>query len=330
MINIFFILNYFLINFLIIYFFKKLSSFFNVYDFPDNIRKFHKKKTSLFGGSIILLNLLLFYLLSVFLYNDLVLNINLKIFISGCLLFYLLGLIDDKKNLNSTLKFLFELLIAFVIVFYDESILIEKLYFSSLNKTLDLGNYSIFFTILCFVIFINALNMSDGINLQSGTYSLIIIFVLFIYSEEYLILSAIVFALLTFLYLNNKSKVFLGDNGTLLIGFILSYLIIHSAKSTNYINLSADKIFILMILPGLELIRLFILRIIKKRHPFSSDRHHIHHILLNNFKYDKVISIIILLSILPILFMFIFSEQLHLIITAFSIFYFIIIKKYEK
>ena len=330
MINIFFILNYFLINFLIIYFFKKLSSFFNVYDFPDNIRKFHKKKTSLFGGSIILLNLLLFYLLSLFLYNDLVLNINLKIFISGCLLFYLLGLIDDKKNLNSTLKFLFELLIAFVIVFYDESILIEKLYFSSLNKTLDLGNYSIFFTILCFVIFINALNMSDGINLQSGTYSLIIIFVLFIYSEEYLILSAIVFALLTFLYLNNKSKVFLGDNGTLLIGFILSYLIIHSAKSTNYINLSADKIFILMILPGLELIRLFILRIIKKRHPFSSDRHHIHHILLNNFKYDKVISIIILLSILPILFMFIFSEQLHLIITAFSIFYFIIIKKYEK
>ena len=330
MINIYFILNYLLINFLIIFFFKKLSSFFNVYDFPDNIRKFHKKKTSLFGGSIILLNLLLFYLLSLFFDNDLVLNINLKIFISGCLSFYLLGLIDDKKNLNSTLKFLLELLIAFVIVFYDESILIEKLYFSSLNKTLDLGNYSIFFTILCFVIFINALNMSDGINLQSGTYSLIIIFVLFIYSEEYLILSAIVFALLTFLYLNNKSKVFLGDNGTLLIGFILSYLIIHSAKSTNYIDLSADKIFILMILPGLELIRLFILRIIKKRHPFSSDRHHIHHILLNNFKYDKVISIIILLSILPILFMFIFSEQLHLIITAFSIFYFIIIKKYEK
>ena len=330
MINIFFILNYFLINFLIIYFFKKLSSFFNVYDFPDNIRKFHKKKTSLFGGSIILFNLLLFYLLSLFLDNDLVLNINLKIFISGCLLFYLLGLIDDKKNLNSTLKFLFELLIAFVIVFYDESILIEKLYFSSLNKTLDLGNYSIFFTILCFVIFINALNMFDGINLQSGTYSLIIIFVLFIYSKEYLILSAIVFALLTFLYLNNKSKVFLGDNGTLLIGFILSYLIIHSAKSTNYINLSADKIFILMILPGLELIRLFILRIIKKKHPFSSDRHHIHHILLNNFKYDKTVSIIILLSILPILFMFIFSKQLYLIITLFTIFYFIIIKKYEK
>ena len=330
MINIYFILSYFLINFLIIYFFKKLSSFFNIYDFPDNIRKFHKKKTSLFGGSIILLNLLLFYLLSLFLYNDLVLNINLKIFISGCLLFYLLGLIDDKKNLNSTLKFLFELLIAFVIVFYDESILIEKLYFSSLNKTLDLGNYSIFFTILCFVIFINALNMFDGINLQSGTYSLIIIFVLFIYSKEYLILSVIIFALLTFLYLNNKSKVFLGDNGTLLIGFILSYLIIHSAKSTNYINLSADKIFILMILPGLELIRLFVLRIIKKRHPFSSDRHHIHHILLNNFKYDKVISIIILLSILPILFMFIFSEQLYLIITLFTIFYYIIIKKYEK
>jgi UDP-GlcNAc:undecaprenyl-phosphate GlcNAc-1-phosphate transferase len=330
MINIFFILNYFLINFLIIYFFKKLSSFFNVYDFPDNIRKFHKKKTSLFGGSIILFNLLLFYLLSLFLDIDLVLNINLKIFISGCLLFYLLGLIDDKKNLNSTLKFLFELLIAFVIVFYDESILIEKLYFSSLNKTLDLGNYSIFFTILCFVIFINALNMFDGINLQSGTYSLIIIFVLFIYSKEYLILSAIVFALLTFLYLNNKSKVFLGDNGTLLIGFILSYLIIHSAKSTNYINLSADKIFILMILPGLELIRLFILRIIKKKHPFSSDRHHIHHILLNKFKYDKAVSIIILLSILPILFMFIFSKHLYLIITLFTIFYFIIIKKYEK
>ncbi len=330
MINFFTVLNLFLLNFLIIHFFKKLSSLFNIYDYPDKIRKFHKDKTSLFGGTIILLNLIFFCLLYFFLDNNLISNINLKFFTFGALLFYLLGLIDDKKDLNPNLKFLFEFLIAFLIVYFDKSILIEKLFFSSLDITISLGNYSQFFTILCFVIFINALNMFDGINLQSGTYSLLIILVLFVYSDENALLIAIIFGLISFLYLNNKSKVFLGDNGSLLIGFIISYLVIHSAKSTNYSILSADKIFILMILPGLELIRLFIIRILKKKHPFSSDRNHIHHILLNNFNQNKVILILNFLSILPIFFMFIFPKHLYLTIILFIILYYIITKKYEK
>ena len=61
-------------------------------------------------------------------------------------------------------------------------------------------------------------------------------------------------SLVAVLYLNYESKIFLGDSATYSLGFLISYLIITTAKDTGYVSLSADKIFILMMLPGLELI----------------------------------------------------------------------------
>jgi len=318
------------LNFFIILFSDKLIRKFNVYDYPNSIRKFHKKKTSLLGGTIIFVNLLLFIFINLVFKESIISNIYFTSFIIGSTLFYLLGLLDDKKDLNSNLKFIIEILIIIFLLLVDKNLLIKKIYFSSLDISINLGNYSYIFTTLCILIFLNALNMYDGINLQAGSYSLIIVLCLFLFSKNNLFLTIISLSLITFLYLNYKSKIFLGDSGTYLLGFIISYLIIYAAKETNYSHLSADKIFVLMMLPGLELIRLFAYRLRLKRHPFSSDRNHIHHILLEKLGYKNTIIFLIFSAILPILLMLLIVKHTHFVIFLFVLFYFFIINTYGK
>ena len=325
------IIFFFLINSFIIIFIDKLIYFFNIYDYPDTSRKFHKKKTSLLGGSIILLNLVIFYILNLYLNNQLINNINLNQLMIGVVLFYFLGLIDDKIDLSANLKFIFELLIVFLVITFDKNIIIERLFFSSLNINIFLGSYSFLFTTICIVIFLNALNMFDGMNGQAGFYSLIIFLTLmFFLREDLLFLTIIISSLIIFLYFNLKSKVFLGDNGTNLLGFLISYLIIISAKKNNYLLLSADQIFMLMILPGLELMRLFVARSLQRKHPFSSDRNHIHHKLLSRYSEVKSLVIILLLIITSVVFLFFFNNLLYLFIIIYTFFYLLIIKMNDK
>ena len=315
------LINFIIFNLLIIIFVNKLILFFNIYDYPDSSRKFHKKKTSLFGGTIILLNITLYCLISFLFDLSLVKNINLVQFYVGSLLFYLLGLMDDKYDLNSNLKFFLGVLISFFVILIDQNILIDKLVFSSLDLIVNIGRYSYIFSIICIIIFINALNMFDGINLQSGTYCFIVISSLFFFSEQTNLLIIINISLLFFLYLNYNSKVFLGDSGTHLLGFVIAYIVINSAQNSEYLLLTADKIFLIMFLPGLELIRLFFHRITQKRHPFSSDRNHIHHILLKNFSENQTLIILNLLIIIPIFFTIFFKNNYHFAIILLIIIY---------
>ena len=324
------IIFFIFINFFIFFFSEKLIKIFNTYDNPDRKRKFHKKKTSLFGGSIILINCLLFFVINLFFFDNFEnYDTFLNTFILGCVFFYCLGLYDDKKNLNYNYKFFIELIFLILLTFYNKEIVIEKIYLDSLNYEINLGKFSQIFTILCFLIFLNAFNMLDGINLQVGLYSLIIFFNLLILSEKQQLLIILIIALIPFLFLNYKSKVFFGDNGTLLLGFVISYLVITTAKETNYQILTADKIFVLMMLPGFELIRLFLLRLRLKRHPFSSDRMHIHHIFIKKYGDIKTIIYIQLFSVVPIILMSIFPKHIFIII-LFSIITYVYLTINEK
>tara|TARA_B100000886_G_scaffold62688_1_gene38882 strand:+ start:915 stop:1910 length:996 start_codon:yes stop_codon:yes gene_type:complete len=318
------------LNFFIVLSHQKLITFFNIYDIPDKKRKFHKTRTSLFGGSIILINLIVFIFLDYIFQLQSITSLVFPYFILGCLFFYIFGLVDDKKDLNSNFKFAIEISIIFLLLLFDKNILIEKIYFYSLDFSIDLGRYSFLFTVLSITIFINALNMFDGINLQNGSYCLIIISSLFFYSQFDLFLACLIISLITFLYLNYKSKLFLGDNGTYLLGFLISYIIIYTAKVDNYIILSADKIFIIMLLPGLDLIRLFITRLIKKRHPFSPDTNHIHHILLKKFGFKKTIFFLALFTSVGNLMAHLFDNHLILIIITLILIYIISLYMNEK
>ncbi len=144
----------------------------------------------------------------------------------------------------------------------------------------------------------NAFNMFDGINLQSSSYALFVFCNFLIFFSDTLIIKILIIALMFFIFLNITNRSFLGDSGTLLLAFVISYFFI-KMYNMGYINY-ADNIILYMLIPGLDLIRLFILRIIEKRNPLSSDRMHIHHLLSKKYTQTKTLIIIFLLICFPI------------------------------
>ena len=104
---------------------------------------------------------------------------------------------------------LFLMILFLIILFnYDQSFIINELRFSFYDQTINLGKYSILVTLICYLLFINAFNMFDGINLQSIIFSLSIIF--FFISIKFLIFLNTLFLIpfLLFFYLNFKNQSF--------------------------------------------------------------------------------------------------------------------------
>ena len=319
-------LFFFSLNFIFIYYFDLISKFLNVYDFPDKKRKFHIKKTPLLGGTIILANLILLIPIIFFNFSNLTFFIDNKYFVSFFLpifLIFLIGIYDDKFSLTPYAKFFLIVIVLTLATYLDSDLLIKKIYIKTLNLSFSLGDFSLPFSILCILLFINALNMFDGINLQVGFYSLIVIS-FFILNKIFFHLSFfLLFPIITFLYLNFRNKTFLGDSGTHVLAFIISYIII---KQYNYSfqKISIEEIFILMMIPGIDMLRLFIQRLSKLNNPFLADRNHIHHLLQQNLEPKYVFCIIQLLIFLPIILMSI--SPLLSIITGVSFYSLILLK----
>jgi UDP-GlcNAc:undecaprenyl-phosphate GlcNAc-1-phosphate transferase len=197
-------------------------------------------------------------------------------------------------------------LLVFVAIFFDDKLVIQELRFSFYSENLNLKRFSLFFSILCFLLFINSLNMLDGINGQVGTYSVILLSILLLKLQFTLLISVFILSIIFFLYLNFKNKSFLGDSGTLFLGYVISYFFI-KAYNANIINYS-EEIFLIMSITGFELLRLAVLRMLKKKHPFSPDRNHIHHIFIKKISFIKTFVLIQLLLLFPYL-LFLFSRN---------------------
>jgi UDP-N-acetylmuramyl pentapeptide phosphotransferase/UDP-N-acetylglucosamine-1-phosphate transferase len=193
-----------------------------------------------------------------------------------------MGYLDDEYNLSATFKLLVTVFFITLLVFLEDSLLIKSLQFSFISKSFFLNYYaSLFFTVFCFIVYINAFNFFDGINLQSAIYSLFIFFIFLFKSYNTNLILSIIIGIIFFIYLNSKNKCFLGNNGSMLLGFLISYFFIDSYNKNLFF---ADEIFIIMFIPGIELSRLFFLRLSRGQSPMSPDKEHLHHYLLN--KYD--------------------------------------------
>ena len=214
-------------------------------------------------------------------------------------LIFILGFVDDKLNLRPNLKFLILIIIIFLQLYLDNNLILDKIKLSFLKEEFFLKNFKLIFSIFCFVVFLNALNMFDGINLQSSIYSLLIFSCIIFFYIFSLIVSILIISMIAFSYLNYKNKTFLGDSGSLLLGYLISYFFI-SLYNQNYI-IYADQVVLYMIIPGLELIRLFIIRILEKKNPLNSDRNHLHHLLLSKYTLEKTLIILIFLLCYPII-----------------------------
>lgn len=323
------IIFFLIFNFLIIIYFDKIKFFHLNIDKPDLKRKLHKKAVPLAGGSIIILNLFIYFLISLFepkiFFNEIIFD-NTKslilFFFTSCLIF-ILGFFDDKFDYSANLKFSFISILILIILSLDKQLIIQVIKFSFLNREFYLSQYSILFTCFCFLVFLNAFNMFDGINLQASSYSLTIFLCIIIFYLDLFLAKIIFISLLSYSFLNYKNKTFLGDSGSLLISFIIGYIFI---KLYNFqlINF-ADEIVIYMLIPGIDLIRLFFKRILIKKNPLTSDRFHLHHLLLLKYSYFKSLLIIYGLITLPLV-MDYFDINRIFIITFFILIYSMLLK----
>ena len=200
--------------------------------------------------------------------------------------------------------------------------------FSFYEQAIDTSKIALFFTTLCFLLFINSLNMFDGVDGQVGLYSLFLFnLILLLVGNNHLLIFLII-GVITFLFLNFKKKCFLGDNGTLLLGFIFSFLMI-KLYNQNIIY-HADKIFLIMIIPGLDMLRLFTERLSNKKNPFKGDTNHLHHLLIANIGYYKAIIFVQFIIVLPVMASFYYNLLLINLISILVYFLTIIVLKSSK
>jgi UDP-GlcNAc:undecaprenyl-phosphate GlcNAc-1-phosphate transferase len=288
--------------------------------------------TPLLGGLIIYINFFLLFLIGLF-DSTVISNFLFTNTLEYCFFFligssfFLLGAIDDKYRINANLKLILMGLLVFVAIFFDNKLIIQELRFSFYTESLSLKKFSLFFSILCFLVFINSLNMLDGINGQVGTYSIVLFVILLLNLKFTLLIFVFILSITFFLYLNFKNKSFLGDSGTLFLGYIISYLFVKTYNA-NIIKYS-EEIFLIMSITGYELLRLAIFRILKKKHPFSADRNHIHHIFIKKISFLKTFFLIQMLLLFPYL-LFLFSGNFLISFVISSSCYIIFLNIFSK
>jgi len=306
----------FLFNFIIYLRFENIAENFIFFDKPDGKLKKHKKPVSLIGGLIILINL---YLVIFFLK---ILNIDNAIFsdnfayivlILGSL-FFIVGLIDDLKNLSPNTKLILIIFsIILILLFYPEMKL-KYIKLTFLEKYYYFNNYSFIFMILSFALLANAINMFDGINLQLLGFT-VFVFIIFIVKGFIPIFFILMLICMFFLgLLNYQNKIFLGDGGCYLISSIIGCSFIYQYKYFENF-LFGDEIFIILIVPAIDMLRLFIYRIINQKHPFKGDLNHLHHIL-DRYTKSKTLTVLITISmcIFPTILMIFKMETYYILI----------------
>lgn len=331
MTHIFFIIIAILFNIFLLSCFNYYSRFFNIYDKPDNIRKLHHKNIKVLGGTLISINIFLYSVFYLVFDRDYLINIhesqtNFLIFIVSALLMYIIGLIDDKKNLPALNKLIFTIIVVSVSLFLNKKI-INEINLSFMSQSILLGQFAFLFTLFCYIIFINAFNMLDGINLQVGLYSLFIVLVMIYFGLDIIFSISIIFGLTVYIYFNYKNKVFLGDNGCLFLSYTFAYCFINLFNQNKIIY--SDIILLILIIPGLEILRLSVERILNNKSILKADRGHIHHLV--NFKNNWKIDILIIQFLLaaPFLISIIFKNNL-LIIFIVVLIYFSLIFYFKK
>ena len=321
------ILTILLFNLSIYLKFETIANKLNFFDKPDGNLKKHSQPVSIIGGLVILINiyLIVFSLNLLGLENLLFEQKYLSLFLFLTTLFYMVGALDDLKNINPNYKLLLIFSVLVISIIFFPEIKIVEIKISFLPKMYYFKfPYTQIFIILSFLLLVNAMNMFDGTNLQLISYFtfVIILFILKGFIPIFFILLTI--CLIVLGVLNFKNKVFLGDGGSNLLSAVLGLTFIYQYKKIdNFFH--GDELFIILLIPAIDMLRLFFVRVINKSHPFKGDLNHLHHIV-NRFIKDKTLTVIITVSIciVPTIFMYL-NIKTYIVLIGCSILYFILI-----
>ena len=293
----------------------------NLMDEPVG-RSMHQRKTPTLGG----IGMFVAFTISIILLGILVqlgqqdLLILLSI-LGGTIILLFLGIKDDLLVLAPKKKFLGQILSALLVIIGTDTRI------TSMYGIFGVGELpywvSVIFTLLVFVFLINAYNLIDGIDGLAASIAILIntsFGVYFVLNKEYLyvlVCFSLIGALVGFLRYNTSKtrKLFMGDSGSLFIGFLLAnlaigFLSINQLTTTVY-KVSNAPIMVLAILsfPILDATRVFILRLAKGTSPFIADRNHIHHRLIDTgCSHIKATLIVVICNIFIIQMAYVLSD----------------------
>lgn len=274
---------------------KRIAEHVGALDIP-NKRKVHKTPIPRMGGLGIYLGFLLGYML----FGSE--SIKMNAILIGSFIVIITGFIDDIKPIPAKYKFLGQLAAASVIPLYGGIILKD---ISAFGLYLDFGILSIPITIIFIVAIMNCINLIDGLDGLAGGISAIyflmigIIAIMFNSSSLDVVLAFIMLgATLGFLVHNfNPARIFMGDSGSLFLGYIIAVIALLGYKNITFTSLIVP-VFLLAI-PIMDTLFAIIRRIIKHESITMPDKNHLHHQLLKlNFSVRKTVLVIYLIDIL--------------------------------
>lgn len=310
------IILYSTLSFILIFISSKISYKLNFVDLP-NKRKIHKTATAYTGGitiSFIFISYILFFEIE---------NNSFKLILASSLLISIVGFIDDRLNLSAVNKICLQIIPVFYLITYENinlNSLGDYIYFE-----LSLGTFKIPFTLLSVLFLINSFNYFDGLDgtLISTSISVIINLNFLLINENFQFYFTIILIPISIFLLFNFSilklpKMFLGDSGSLLLGFIFSFLLIYIAQQ-NLVHpiLLAWSIAIFVY----EFLSLNLIRLKNKKNIFKTGQDHLHHLF---FKLTNSILLTnLFIMILNVIFFTIGYLSFYIINSLFSLILFV-------
>src|SRR5258706_15422878 len=276
----------FIITFLAIPVILQVSEQKKLYDIPDE-RKVHTRPVASLGGVGIFGGFLLACLLSIQGY----LNPEFQYFFAASVVIFFLGLKDDLMILSASKKFIGQIIAASILIHLG-GVRLDSMHGLFGIEGVSEG-FGLALSYLTIIVVINSFNLIDGVDGLAASLGILSMLVFGIYffvinEQAYALLSfSMAGSLVAFLIFNHQpARIFMGDSGSLMIGLVNSILVI---KFINVANAplvpvpvpSAVAIgFAVLIVPLLDTLRVFSIRIINGRSPFTPDRNHVHHLLL--------------------------------------------------
>jgi UDP-GlcNAc:undecaprenyl-phosphate/decaprenyl-phosphate GlcNAc-1-phosphate transferase len=272
----------FVVTMLVIPLIIKFAKKYSLYDMPSE-RKEHAYPVPTMGGIAVVAGMMAALLM----WQPFHYETEQICFFFSVLVLLSLGIMDDLKDLSASYKFLIQAGLATLMAIAG----IRITSFEGLFGIYDLpiaAQYT--FTLLTITGVTNAFNLIDGIDGLAGGLGFMSLSILGIFLTmngdiaSALIAFSLAGGIVAFLYFNfNPAKIFLGDTGSLVLGFSIAVLSIRLMQVNTLTTLPHTPLFILGIvfIPVFDTIRVFASRIWKGKSPFVADKTHIHHLLTN-------------------------------------------------
>ncbi len=302
-------LSSFIITYITIPTIIRMARYKNLFDTIDQ-RKVHTKSVPRLGGMAIFAG----FIISILIFIDTQKYHFLGPFVAGLVILFFIGLKDDILIISPFTKFVGQILAASIIIIPGNTMITSFHGFLGINQIHWFWGF--FVSLLIFLVTTNAFNFIDGVDGLSaslGSVAALFFGVWFLLVNQIqffiisLAISAALFAFIRYNLFSKKNKIFMGDTGAMIIGYVISFFVIQfnqvdlalKGLSVFYIYPAPAVAFGILIIPYFDMLRVIYIRILQHKKIYSPDNNHIHHLFLKlGFSHKQITLILVSFSVL--------------------------------